>query len=55
LAPRNLDAINNRGNFLSLLGEFAQAIKSYEAIIAAPRPDDLVSPRGGKSARRRPP
>jgi protein O-GlcNAc transferase len=40
LAPRNLDAINNRGNCLSLLGEFAEAIKTYDAIIAA-RPNDL--------------
>jgi tetratricopeptide (TPR) repeat protein len=40
LAPRNLDAINNRGNCLSLFGEFAEAIKSYDAIIAA-RPNDL--------------
>jgi tetratricopeptide (TPR) repeat protein len=31
LAPRNLDAINNRGNCLSLFGEFAEAIKSYDA------------------------
>jgi protein O-GlcNAc transferase len=40
LAPRNLDAINNRGNCLSLVGEFAEAIKAYDAIIAA-RPNDL--------------
>ena len=36
----DLDAINNRGNCLSLLGEFAEAIKSYDAVIAA-RPNDL--------------
>src|SRR5262245_20505859 len=29
LAPTNLDAINNRGNCLSLLGEFAEAIAVF--------------------------
>jgi protein O-GlcNAc transferase len=40
IAPRHLDAINNRGNCLALLSRYEQAIASFDQLLAV-RPDDI--------------
>ena len=49
IAPRHLDAINNRGNCLALLSRYEQAIASFDQLLERIPLTFEHSPRGERS------